>query len=145
FKQILHLAVVGYGSYLDVEVVVRTVVPQYLLLYSVSAVFVDIEDYYPARLVFYYLSYQLAADRAAAARYHTDLVLDISLYACVVEGYLLSSQKVADVYLLCLSYEIHVLYHLAEIGENFELTARLHTGRKYALSCLRVYRRYSEY
>ena len=137
-KQVAHLALVGDGRDLDVEVDLVAVVALHLLLYLVRAIFVDIEDDDTARIVLCDLSDQLASDRAASARDQTHFVLDIALYALVVERDLLSAEKVADVDVARLPDEVDVADHLAHIGQNFELAARLHAQRQDGLTRLRI-------
>ena len=134
-KEFVHFVIIGNRDYLDVQIVICSVRAKKFLLNVVSAVLVYVDDYYTPWFVFRYLTAKFRADRAAAARHHDDLVVYIACYAHVVKGNLLTSQKVADIDVAHLLGDVDVVYHLAHIRQDLDLTLSGIAVCENALSC----------
>ena len=143
-EQLVHLIPVRDRGYLHPNGVIRAVCAQYLLLNFVGGVLVDVHDNHLGGVVLDYLPYELGTDRAAAARYHAHLALDVGGNALVGKGYLRAAKQVAYIDVTDLADHIRRAHQLADVRQHLHLAARGHTGGEHALARLRAYRRYGE-
>ena len=124
-KDALHLVIVAHRSDKRYQIQRIAVFKAQLLLDIISVVFVNIHDDYLLGAVFRDLAHQLAAYRAAAARYHAHLVADEFGYLVAVELNGLPAQKILDLDLLRLGQKLRLAFipqkQLAQIGNNADL------------------------